>query len=81
MISKAEGKQKTIAGEVSLTGVGLHTGKNVPLTFKPADENTGMFFKRVDLEDSLEGGDIVISIDFQTNRSAPNIIRPAKKHR
>ena len=50
MISKAEGKQKTIAGEVSLTGVGLHTGKNVTLTFKPADENTGMFFKRVDLE-------------------------------
>ena len=50
MISKAEGKQKTIAGEVSLTGVGLHTGKNVTLTFKPADENNGMFFKRVDLE-------------------------------
>ncbi|MFD2828317.1 bifunctional UDP-3-O-[3-hydroxymyristoyl] N-acetylglucosamine deacetylase/3-hydroxyacyl-ACP dehydratase [Leeuwenhoekiella polynyae] len=50
MISKAEGKQKTIAGEVSLTGVGLHTGKNVTLTFKPAEENTGMFFKRVDLE-------------------------------
>ena len=50
MISKAEGKQKTIAGEVSLTGVGLHTGKNVTLTFKPAEENTGMFFKRVDIE-------------------------------
>ena len=50
MISKAEGKQYTIAGEVSLTGVGLHTGKNVTLTFKPADENTGHFFKRVDLE-------------------------------
>ncbi len=50
MISKAEGKQLTIAGEVSLTGVGLHTGKNVTLTFKPAEENSGHFFKRVDLE-------------------------------
>ena len=50
MISKAEGKQKTIAGEVSLTGVGLHTGKNVTLTFKPSEENTGMYFKRIDIE-------------------------------
>ncbi len=50
MISKSKGKQKTIAGEVSLTGVGLHTGKNVTLTFKPASENEGMAFKRVDLE-------------------------------
>ena len=50
MISKSKGKQKTIAGEVSLTGVGLHTGKNVTLTFKPASENEGMSFKRVDLE-------------------------------
>ncbi|MGO4911201.1 bifunctional UDP-3-O-[3-hydroxymyristoyl] N-acetylglucosamine deacetylase/3-hydroxyacyl-ACP dehydratase [Leeuwenhoekiella sp. W20_SRS_FM14] len=50
MISKAIGKQKTIAGEVSLTGVGLHTGKNVTLTFKPSAENTGMYFKRFDIE-------------------------------
>ena len=45
-------KQKTIAKEVSLTGVGLHTGKNVTLTFKPATVNFGMAFKRVDLEGS-----------------------------
>ena len=50
MIIKTEGKQKTIAGEVSLTGVGLHTGENVTLIFKPAKENAGLSFKRVDLE-------------------------------
>ena len=50
MIVKTEIKQKTIAKDVSLTGVGLHTGKNVTLTFKPAPENSGYAFKRVDLE-------------------------------
>ncbi|WP_335965348.1 bifunctional UDP-3-O-[3-hydroxymyristoyl] N-acetylglucosamine deacetylase/3-hydroxyacyl-ACP dehydratase [Galbibacter sp. PAP.153] len=43
-------KQRTIAKEVSLTGVGLHTGMNVTMTFKPAAENHGYAFKRVDLE-------------------------------
>ncbi|PNQ73041.1 UDP-3-O-[3-hydroxymyristoyl] N-acetylglucosamine deacetylase [Hanstruepera neustonica] len=45
-------KQKTIGSEVSLKGVGLHTGKEVTLTFKPASENTGFAFKRIDLEGS-----------------------------
>lgn len=43
-------KQRTIEKEVSLKGVGLHTGKNVTLTFKPAPANFGYVFKRVDLE-------------------------------
>jgi len=43
-------KQQTIKNEVSLKGVGLHTGKEVTLTFKPASENTGYVFKRMDLE-------------------------------
>jgi len=47
-----EVKQKTIAKEVSLKGVGLHTGKEVTLTFKPAAENQGFAFKRIDLEGS-----------------------------
>ncbi|RAJ11979.1 bifunctional UDP-3-O-[3-hydroxymyristoyl] N-acetylglucosamine deacetylase/3-hydroxyacyl-ACP dehydratase [Olleya aquimaris] len=45
-------KQKTIQKEVSLKGVGLHTGKDVTLTFKPAPENAGFAFKRIDLEGS-----------------------------
>ena len=49
-IVNTETKQKTIKREVSLSGVGLHTGKNVTLTFKPAAANFGLAFKRVDLE-------------------------------
>ena len=47
-------KQQTIKNEVSLDGVGLHTGKEVTITFKPADVNTGYIFKRVDLEGKPE---------------------------
>lgn len=43
-------KQTTIKSEVSLTGVGLHTGKEVTMTFKPAPINNGFTFVRVDLE-------------------------------
>lgn len=43
-------KQKTIKHEISLTGVGLHTGKDVKMTFKPAPVNNGFTFVRVDLE-------------------------------
>jgi UDP-3-O-[3-hydroxymyristoyl] N-acetylglucosamine deacetylase/3-hydroxyacyl-[acyl-carrier-protein] dehydratase len=43
-------KQKTIKTEISLTGVGLHTGKEVIMTFKPAPSNNGFTFVRVDLE-------------------------------
>lgn len=45
-------KQKTIQNEISLTGVGLHTGKEVQMTFKPAPVNNGYTFVRVDLEGS-----------------------------
>ncbi|MDF0719786.1 bifunctional UDP-3-O-[3-hydroxymyristoyl] N-acetylglucosamine deacetylase/3-hydroxyacyl-ACP dehydratase [Kaistella sp. PBT33-4] len=42
--------QKTLKEEVSLSGKGLHTGKEVTLTIKPAKENTGFVFVRTDLE-------------------------------
>lgn len=45
-------KQRTLAKDVSLTGVGLHTGKEVTIVFKPAPENHGYAFKRVDLENT-----------------------------
>ena len=43
-------KQTTIATEISLKGVGLHTGQEVAMTFKPAPVNNGFTFVRVDLE-------------------------------
>ncbi|MCS3531788.1 UDP-3-O-[3-hydroxymyristoyl] N-acetylglucosamine deacetylase/3-hydroxyacyl-[acyl-carrier-protein] dehydratase [Chryseobacterium sp. JUb7] len=42
--------QKTLQQEVTLSGIGLHTGKEVKLTMKPAKENTGFVFVRTDLE-------------------------------
>ena len=44
--------QKTIKKNVSLTGIGLHSGKQVKITVKPSDPNTGIIFKRIDLKDN-----------------------------
>jgi UDP-3-O-[3-hydroxymyristoyl] N-acetylglucosamine deacetylase/3-hydroxyacyl-[acyl-carrier-protein] dehydratase len=43
-------RQRTIDREISLAGVGLHTGEKVELTFKPAVVNSGFNFVRTDLE-------------------------------
>ena len=45
-------KQRTIRSEISVTGVGLHTGQMATMTFKPAPENHGYKFKRIDLPGS-----------------------------
>jgi len=47
-------KQRTIQKQVSLSGVGLHTGNKSKMNFKPAPENYGIRFKRIDLENSPE---------------------------
>ena len=43
-------QQHTIKHEVSISGIGLHTGQEVTLTFKSAPIDHGIRFKRVDLE-------------------------------
>ena len=42
--------QKTIKKEVNIQGVGLHSGKTVNLCLKSSEPDTGIIFKRVDLE-------------------------------
>lgn len=42
--------QSTIKKSVSISGTGLHTGKEVTLTFNPAEEGHGIVFRRTDLE-------------------------------
>jgi UDP-3-O-[3-hydroxymyristoyl] N-acetylglucosamine deacetylase/3-hydroxyacyl-[acyl-carrier-protein] dehydratase len=42
-------KQRTIKNAITISGVGLHTGKQTNLTFRPAPENHGYKFQRVDL--------------------------------
>jgi len=43
-------KQRTLKEEVKFKGVGLHTGEAVNMTIKPANENHGYKFQRIDLE-------------------------------
>jgi UDP-3-O-[3-hydroxymyristoyl] N-acetylglucosamine deacetylase/3-hydroxyacyl-[acyl-carrier-protein] dehydratase len=45
-------KQRTIGKPVSFSGIGLHTGSLTTVTFKPAPENSGITFFRVDIKDS-----------------------------
>tara|TARA_Y100000591_G_scaffold273799_1_gene249877 strand:+ start:1158 stop:2078 length:921 start_codon:yes stop_codon:yes gene_type:complete len=42
--------QKTIKKQINFHGVGLHSGKMVNVSIKPSEPNTGIIFKRVDLE-------------------------------
>ena len=44
--------QKTIKESVQLEGVGLHTGELVNMKINPAGPNTGIVFKRIDLENN-----------------------------
>ncbi len=43
--------QKTIKNEIRLEGVGLHTGLKVKLVIKPSEVNTGIIFKRTDVDE------------------------------
>lgn len=47
-------KQRTLRREIRAMGVGLHTGEKIYLTLKPAAVDTGIVFKRVDLDPIVE---------------------------
>ncbi len=47
-------KQKTISKKIFIEGIGLHSGKKVSMVIKPANPNTGIVFKRVDIEKNNE---------------------------
>jgi UDP-3-O-[3-hydroxymyristoyl] N-acetylglucosamine deacetylase/3-hydroxyacyl-[acyl-carrier-protein] dehydratase len=61
-------QQQTLGQTVRYAGVGLHSGNRVNMSFLPAPPNTGIRFRRVDLEDKPE---IEARVDnvAQTNRS------------
>lgn len=44
--------QRTIANSVKVTGIGIHSGKRVSMVLHPAEANTGIIFKRIDLPNS-----------------------------
>ena len=64
-------KQTTISKPISLSGVGLHTGQDVKLTFKPAKADNGYTFTRVD----LEGNPIIeANINFVTSTQRGTVL-------
>src|SRR3989338_5732939 len=47
-------KQRTLKNIIRATGVGLHTGEKVYLTLRPAPADTGIIFRRIDLDEAVE---------------------------
>ena len=47
-------KQRTLKNSIRATGVGLHTGKKIFMTLRPAAVDTGIVFRRVDLDDPVD---------------------------
>jgi UDP-3-O-[3-hydroxymyristoyl] N-acetylglucosamine deacetylase len=47
-------RQRTLKNSIRATGVGLHTGSKVLMTLRPADPDTGIVFRRVDLEPPVD---------------------------
>jgi UDP-3-O-[3-hydroxymyristoyl] N-acetylglucosamine deacetylase len=47
-------KQRTIKSVIKATGVGLHTGKKVVMTLRPAQPDTGIVFRRVDIDPPVD---------------------------
>jgi UDP-3-O-[3-hydroxymyristoyl] N-acetylglucosamine deacetylase len=57
--------QKTINDKIELAGVGLHNGANVNLIIKPGEPNSGISFKRIDID-----GDNIVNANFK------NVVEP-----
>jgi UDP-3-O-[3-hydroxymyristoyl] N-acetylglucosamine deacetylase len=47
-------RQRTLKNVIRATGVGLHTGKKILLTLRPAPAHTGIIFRRIDLDPAIE---------------------------
>ena len=83
MIVLTNDNQTTIKNPVSLKGVGIHTGKEVNLTFKPAKANHGYTFRRIDLKDKpVIEADIkyVFNTDRRTFLNKNNVIIQTCEH-
>jgi UDP-3-O-[3-hydroxymyristoyl] N-acetylglucosamine deacetylase/3-hydroxyacyl-[acyl-carrier-protein] dehydratase len=72
-------QQQTLREAVSFAGVGLHSGSSVTMTFLPAPANTGIRFRRIDLEGKPEI-DARIENVGETNRSTTLIKGNVKVH-
>ena len=70
--------QRTLKNVVRATGVGLHSGDTVYLTLRPAPENHGIQFKRVDLDPPVlirANADSVSQTTLSTCLASPMVSR------
>ncbi len=58
--------QRTLTNPISATGVGLHSGRQIKLNLFPADEDTGIIFRRIDLNPQVEIKAIVDNVGATT---------------
>jgi len=61
--------QRTLAKKVQVTGIGLHSGKKVTLVLHPAEADTGIVFRRVDVKDSLARRADALSVGATENNT------------
>ncbi|SIP88796.1 UDP-3-O-acyl-N-acetylglucosamine deacetylase [Marinobacterium stanieri] len=69
-------KQRTLKNSIKATGIGLHTGQKVYLTLKPAPVDTGIVFRRVDLDPVVEiqgRADLVSDTTLSTNLTVDGV--------
>jgi UDP-3-O-[3-hydroxymyristoyl] N-acetylglucosamine deacetylase len=67
-------KQRTLKNSIRATGIGLHSGQKVYMTLRPAAENTGIVFRRLDLDPPVDVradgglvGDTMLGTTLQEN--------------
>ena len=58
--------QRTLTNPIKATGVGLHSGRQIKLNLFPADEDTGIIFRRIDLDPLVEIKAIVNNVGATT---------------
>ena len=58
--------QRTLTNSINAVGVGLHSGRRISIKLLPAEEDTGIIFRRVDLNPSVEIKAIVNNVGATT---------------
>ncbi len=73
--------QRTLKNTIKAVGVGLHTGERIRLTLKPAEADYGIYFKRVDLGDTVgikahaeNVGDTTLSTTLGTGKNCVSTV-------
>ena len=56
--------QQTIKNKIEIHGPGLHTGKLIKVTFKGSEANSGVKFRRIDLDKKLQIFITIIVLNF-----------------